>query len=250
MTGRPVDLSLVVACYNEEPLLEDSVRRVIQTLETTKYSYEIIFVDDRSRDRTREIIDRLIRRHPERRLSRLFHESNTGRGRAVTDGMRQARGAVVGYIDIDLEVGAHYIPLCVAAVMNGADVATGRRVYQLQLRSLDRFVLSKGYQWLLRSALNVRGLIDTETGFKFFRRERILPILDLCQDGGWFWDTEVMVWSALHGCRIVELPVLFLRRFDKQSSVRVFHDTLEYSVKLWRFRQTLRRARRGMRGGR
>lgn len=243
MDGRP-DLSLVIACYNEEPVLEDSIGRIFETLDWMKYSYEIIFVDDCSHDRTRELIDRIIFDHPSRRLSRILHEKNVGRGGTVVDGIRQARGEVVGYVDIDLEVPAHYIPACVIAVKNGADVAVGLRIYRFQLRSIDRYVLSKGYQWLVRRGLNVNGLTDSESGFKFFRRERILPILDLCQDRGWFWDTEVMVWSALRGYRIVEIPVLFLRRFDKRSSVRVVHDTFDYLVKLWRFRQKLSHSNR------
>src|SRR5436190_745890 len=105
------------------------------------------------------------------------HDPNRCRGRTVSDGFRLARGAVAGYVDIDLEVPAYYIPVCVRAVREGADVATALRTYKFQLRSLDRYVMSKGYAWLMRRLLHVP-LIDTETGFKFFRRERLVPLLD------------------------------------------------------------------------
>jgi hypothetical protein len=87
-------------------------------------------------------------------------------------------------------------------------------------------------------------LADTETGFKLFRREPILPVLAQCEDRGWFWDTEIMVRAHHAGLAIVEVPVLFVRRFDKQSSVQPIRDSLDYFRKLWRFRATARALRR------
>jgi len=239
MSASPLDLSLVLACYNEELVIEDSVADILQVLDDTRYSYELIFVDDCSRDRTRELIDRLIERYPDKRMSRIFHRENKGRGGTVSDGIRAAQGEVTGFIDIDLEVHARYIPSCVNAVRNGADVAVGRRVYKLNLRSLDRYVLSTGYVWLVRRLLGV-DLNDTETGYKFFKRERILPVLDEIDDQRWFWDTEVMVRSYYKDYNVAEIPCLFLRRFDKASTVSPLADTVNYFRQLWRFRKTVK----------
>lgn len=233
------DLSVVIACYNEEPLLKQSVDTIFEVLDQTRYSYELIFVDDCSRDRTREIIDEIVKSYPQRPIQKLFHEVNKGRGGTVTDGFRMAGGDVVGYVDIDLEVHARYIPSCVQAVRNGHDVATALRTYKFYLRSLDRYVLSRGYTWLMRKLLGVP-LQDTETGFKFFKRDRLLPVLDEIEDQRWFWDTEVMVRSYLKGYRIVEIPCLFLRRFDKVSSVNAIGDSIDYFRRLWRFRRNVR----------
>jgi glycosyltransferase involved in cell wall biosynthesis len=239
MVGTPPDLSLVLACYNEESVIEDSVAAILEVLDDTRYSYELIFVDDCSKDRTRDLIDGLIERYPDKRMSRIFHTENKGRGGAVSDGIRAAQGDVAGFIDIDLEVHARYIPSCVNAVQNGADVAVGRRVYKLNLRSLDRYVLSTGYVWLVRRLLGV-DLNDTETGYKFFKRERILPVLDEIDDQLWFWDTEVMVRSYYREYNIAEIPCLFLRRFDKASTVSPLSDTADYFRQLWRFRKTVK----------
>ena len=239
MSASAVDLSLVLACYNEELVIEDSVAAIIEVLDNTRYSYEIILVDDCSEDRTRDLIDSIIDRHPGKRMSRIFHEQNKGRGGAVSDGIRAARGEVAGFIDVDLEVHALYIPSCVNAVKNGADIAVGRRVYKLDLRSLDRYVLSTGYVRLVRRLLVV-DLNDTETGYKFFKRERILPVLDEIENQRWFWDTEVMVRSYYRDYQIVEIPCLFLRRFDKTSTVHPLSDTVDYFRKLWRFRKVVK----------
>ena len=239
MSKSALDLSLVLACYNEELVIEDSVAEILEVLGDTRYSYELIFVDDCSKDRTRELIDRLVERYPGKMMSRIFHTVNKGRGGTVSDGIRAARGDVAGFIDIDLEVHARYIPSCVNAVQNGADIAVGRRVYKLNLRSLDRYVLSAGYVRLVRRLLGV-DLNDTETGYKFFKRERILPVLDEIDDQRWFWDTEVMVRSYYKDYRIAEIPCLFLRRFDKASTVSPLADTVDYFRQLWRFRKTVK----------
>ncbi|HWX25301.1 MAG TPA: glycosyltransferase family 2 protein, partial [Vicinamibacteria bacterium] len=121
-------MSVVIACYNEEAVLERSFAEIRETLEDFGRPYEIILVDDRSRDRTREIIQSLVAAHPETDISVVLHETNKGRGATVSDGFRRSRGKIAGYLDVDLEVHSRYIPSLVRAIERGADVATVRRV--------------------------------------------------------------------------------------------------------------------------
>jgi glycosyltransferase AglD len=236
---RPPLVSVVLACYNEEPVLAASFAEIVDTLEAHGCSYEIVFVDDRSQDRTRDVIQSLVAAHPHVPTQVLLHERNQGRGATVTDGFRAARGEIAGYLDVDLEVHARYIPSLVRAIEKGAEVATVRRIYAFQLGSLDRYLMSRGYSLLVRRLLGVR-LHDTETGYKFFRRERLLPLLDEIEDPGWFWDTEFMVRAARSGCRIVEIPGAYVRRHDKVSTVHGLRDSLRYFRQLVSFRRTLR----------
>ena len=233
-------LSLVLACYNEAEHLERSFAEIRDTLEQVPFPFEIVFVDDASRDGTRELLARITAAHPQLQLRTLFHERNRGRGASVTDGFRAARGAVTGYIDVDLEVHSRYIPSLVRAIDAGADVATLRRIYAFQLRSLDRYFMSRGYSFLVRRLLGV-DFADTETGYKFFRRATLLPLLDEIQDPGWFWDTECMVRAARRGLRVVEIPGAYIRRQDKTSTVSGVRDSLRYFGQLVRFREKLRR---------
>jgi glycosyltransferase involved in cell wall biosynthesis len=238
MSDEP-DLSVVVACYNEEGILEESFAELVDTLDHSRLSVEIVFVDDASRDRTPAIISRLVERHSNRAVRALFHERNQGRGATVTDGFRASRGKIAGYLDIDLEVHCRYIPSLVRAIDRGADVATVRRIYAFQLRSLDRYVQSRGYSWLIRHLLGVP-LHDTETGYKFFRRTSLMPIIDEIEDPGWFWDTEFMVRAYRRGLRIDEVPGAFVRRFDVPSTVQSWRDSWTYFSKLLQFRRLLR----------
>jgi hypothetical protein len=130
----------------------------------------------------------------------------------------------------------------VRAIDRGADVAVLRRIYAFQLGSLDRYVMSRGYSFLVRKLLDVK-LSDTETGYKFFRREALLPVIDTIEDQRWFWDTEFMVRAARRGLRIAEIPGAYIRRADKRSTVRGLRDSVEYFGRLLRFRRELREGR-------
>lgn len=237
-TSRP-QLSLILPCYNEAEHIEQSIPEIVRVLDAARWSYEIVFVDDASQDNTRDLIRRLIVQFPDRQLSAIYHEMNTGRGGAVRDGFLSARGEIVGYIDIDLEVRPLYIPSCMLALEDGADVCIGLRIYRLQLHNFLRHVLSRGYALMVRRLLNLPYL-DTESGYKFMRRPAALELLKHTQDQGWFWDTEVMYFAHNLGYRVVELPCLFMRRKDKTSTVRPIRDSLAYWRSLSRFRRYVR----------
>jgi len=204
--------------------------------------YEIIFVDDASIDRTPEILRRLVRAESLSRFRAVFHGKNTGRGRAVSDGIREASGEMVGCIDIDMEVHPRYISACCDAIRQGAQVALGSRTFKFVARGLFRRFLSWGYAVLVRALLPLGKPLDTESGCKFFLRESILPMLDEVEDPGWFWDTEMMMRCRLAGLSIASVPCLYIRNPAKPSSVSIIRDGYTSLAKLIVFRGMLRRS--------
>ncbi len=234
-------LSLVLACYNEEEVLEGSFREIRDTLVDFGRPFEILFVDDASRDRTRTLIAGIVEQNRELQIRVILHEKNQGRGATVSAGFRAARGEIAGYLDVDLEVHSRYVPSLVRAIQNGADVATVRRIYAFQARALDRYFMSRGYSWLVRRILS-SSLRDTETGYKFFRREKLLPVLEATQDPGWFWDTEFMLRAERQGLSIREIPGAYVRRWDKTSKVSGLRDSIAYFRRLLAFRRSLQGA--------
>lgn len=231
------DLSLVLACYNEAPVFEKSVERIIDTLLLSRLSFELIFVDDKSSDKTPRLITKACKKYP--RCYPLFHRNNCGRGKTVADGIRIAKGKAVGYIDIDLEVSPVYISEMVQMILSDkADVVIGKRIYRTTFVSIPREISSLIYRSLADSMVGT-GRLDTETGYKFFNRKKILKILPMIRHRHWFWDTEIIVQAKLSGLRIREVPVLYTRRFDKKSTVRVLSDSLDYLISLWRLRKRL-----------
>lgn len=235
------DLSLVITTYKETSVLEGSLPRIATALRALGRPVELVFVDDGSGDGTAEWVEAQARGLVDLAPRVLRHATNRGRGAALRTGFEAARGRYCGYLDLDLEVDVAYVAPTVALLDAGADVVVGVRTYVKTRPGFDvRTFLSVGYRHLSRTVLRHR-LRDTETGFKFFRRDRLLPLLPHIEEGGWFFDTEVMMVSALARRRIAELPVDFHRRHDKVSTVKVARDVRRYLGALARF--TTRRRR-------
>lgn len=228
------DVSLILACYNEHEIFNDSVKRIIQVMDTTDFTYEIIFVDDKSLDNTRQLINQALLKYPNHNLSAYFHDKNCGRGQTVIDGFKQSQGGIVGFIDIDLEVGEWYLPKFISTIESGSDVVTAWRIFDFNLRSIIRWLGSKGYFWLQEKLLRLP-LHDTEAGYKFFNKAKIMPILKKCQHQDWFFDTEVLARAFAVKLTIQEIPVAFVRRTDKTSTVRMLPDTIKYLTNLLKF---------------
>ncbi len=239
----PYDLSVVIACYQEEGHLADSVRQLCAQLDAMGRSYELIFIEDKSRDRTAEVIKDLVRDHANWRA--VYHAKNVGRGGTVKEGFQLATGRIVGFLDIDLEVHCRFLPSVLAAIDAGADGATAYRAYAAGWRptSLLRHFLSSGYRRLFRLLFDVP-FRDPETGFKFFRREKIVPVVVQTRDVDWFWDSEIMVLAHQAGLHVVEVPCRFVRRADKKSTVRLVRDVWRYLKAIRAFRARLRQRQR------
>lgn len=227
------DLSLILPLYRETEHIRQSLAEIHRTVVKSRLSSEVILIDDASPDETAAIVSAELPKYSEMRLVR--HTKNLGRGATVRDGIAGALGQVVGFIDVDLEVSPVYIPKFVRMILDGeADVVTGLRVYRASLREITRFLSNVTYRSLVRSHLHLP-YADTETGYKFFSRERILPVIADTSDPGWFWDTEIMAQCYRHGLRLKEVPVLFVRRHDKTSTIRLIPDSIAYFKKLRAF---------------
>lgn len=121
-------LSLVVPAFNEEEAMEQSFERTYRAMSSVGYPFEIIYIDDGSRDRTWEIISRLAREHEE--VKALRFSRNFGHQLAVTAGMDEAKGDAVIIMDADLQDPPEVIADMVKAWEQGADIAYGKRMHR------------------------------------------------------------------------------------------------------------------------
>ena len=121
-------LSLVVPAFNEEEAMEQSFERTYRAMSSIGYPFEIIYIDDGSRDRTWEIISRIAREHEE--VKALRFSRNFGHQLAVTAGMDEAKGDAVIIMDADLQDPPEVIADMVKAWEQGADIAYGKRLHR------------------------------------------------------------------------------------------------------------------------
>jgi glycosyltransferase involved in cell wall biosynthesis len=228
-------LSIIIACYNEEPHLIQSVKEIQEVMDHTIYKYELIFIDDMSRDNTREKIKEVCKGKENYRY--YFHEKNVGRGGTVREGLLMAKGKYAGFLDIDLEVVADYIPAMITALENNYDAAIAYRYYDiLQFNGLSRATLSLCYRLLTRYYLKMN-IHDTEAGYKFFNLETTRDTISKTKNTKWFWDTEIIFDLIKNGKKIKEIPCLFLRKKDKKSTVRLIPDIIDYMKAIIEFKK-------------
>lgn len=230
-------LSLVLPLYNEEEHLTKSLPRIFFYLERLKLTYEVIFVEDKSRDQTLDMISVFVKN--KKNIFLIKHQKNQGRGQSVKDGVLKARGEIVGFIDVDLEVSPLFIQEVIEPLLKKeADLTIGLRIYHVSLATFLRFILSKGYIQLVKSILGLP-FSDTEAGFKFFNRKKILPIIKKTKNKNWFFDTEIVARAYQSGLLVKEIPVLFVRNTQKTSTVSPLKDSLVYLWELVKFKRKL-----------
>lgn len=167
-----VDISLVIPVLNEEGTVESVFLQSVEALDSLGRSYEIIFVDDGSRDRTWEIIRGLHERRPVVRAVRF--KRNFGQHPAMHAGFVRARGDIVVTMDADLQNSPAGLPRLVAAVEAGSDVASGRR--QGREDSWGRTLPSRLINGMLRRFTGV-AISDFGCAFNAYRRDAVSPVI-------------------------------------------------------------------------
>lgn len=228
---RKPDLSLILPCYNEGPTFVSSTEKIIKSLKGV--NWEIIFVEDKSDDDTRLKVESLVKNLG--RTKAIYHSKNMGRGKSVADGIRASRANICGYVDVDCEISPSYINLFVKEIRSGSDLVVGKRYYEKGWKSMHRVIASLLYSSLVKWILKLP-IDDTEAGYKFFNKSMINKIIKKVEDPGWFWDTEICARAYAAGLNISQVPVLFIRRPEKKSTVKIIPDSFAYIKMLIRFR--------------
>ncbi len=225
--------TLILPCFNEGHTFEKSVNKIIAELKRNKVQWEIIFVEDKSIDDTKFAVEKFVK--SDKKIRAIFHNRNMGRGKSVADGIAASKFSICGFMDVDCEISPSYIPLFIHEIQKGSDLVVGTRFYEKGFASISRVAASRIYSYIVKRTLGIP-IGDTETGFKFFNKKNILKVLKSVEDNGWFWDTEICARSYWRGLKISEVPVLFVRRHEKKSTVNLFTDSIDYFVKLINFR--------------
>jgi len=221
MTGPEV--SAIIPVFNDRASLEIALDVSLETLSGITGAFEILVAEDGSTDGSTELVRQFEARDCRVRL--LHQDERQGRGRALNRAIRESKGAIVCYYDVDLATDMNYLPSLIAAVRDGSDISTGSRLLPASdiVRTEGREIASRSYNFLVRLFLSSR-IYDHQCGFKAFRRERILPLLPAIRSNHWFWDTEILVRAQRAGYRVSEFPVRW--RAGKGTTVR-FKDVFE-----------------------
>ena len=227
-----VDVEIVVPVFNEEAYLEASVRHLHDYLaDEFPLSWIITIADNDSRDRTWGITCLLA---AELERVQAVHVPQKGRGRALKAAWLASDAKVVAYMDVDLSTRLEALLPLVASLLTGhSDIAIGSRLARgaRVVRGPKREVISRTYNLLLKATLG-NAFTDAQCGFKAMRADVARALLPFVEDGGWFFDTELLVLAERNGLRIHEVPVDWVD--DDDSRVNVVSTAREDLKGIWR----------------
>ncbi len=235
-------LSVVIPAYNEAQRLPPTLTRIMHYLTAQKWEHEVLVVDDGSRDET-AVVAQQAGRHV--KVIRL--QPNRGKGYAVRRGMLAASGQRVLFSDADLSTPIQEIEKLQAALDAGADVAVGSR-------AINRALVKVHQPWHREKMGNlfnvcvqqiaVKGIKDTQCGFKLFTRQAAQDIFSRSEFDGFVFDVEVVALAKLLGYQVAEVPVLWFNSQD--SRVNVFSDPFKMFVDLWAIRAKIKKLARAL----
>ncbi|MCP3916730.1 MAG: glycosyltransferase family 2 protein [bacterium] len=210
---RSPSLSVVIPIFDEAPVLDSSLARLVAVLERIDPDFEVVCVDDGSRDASAEVLVSWQQHDP--RIEVLSLARNHGKGAAVRTGMFAARGARIVCMDADLSTDLEALPRMIAALDDGADVVFGSRRApgaELVLRQPAlREWLGRGFTSLAALVLGTP-ISDFTCGFKGFRLHAARDVFARCELDGWAFDAEVACASKSQELTLVEVPVTWEHR--------------------------------------
>ncbi|MBI2651800.1 glycosyltransferase family 2 protein [Candidatus Woesearchaeota archaeon] len=215
MNAKPKSLSVLIPCYNEE----DNIAECIKRIPSMPWKYEVIVIDDGSKDDTAKIARYAKRNNPN--LKVVSYKPNHGKGYAIRKGMENAKGDVAIILDADMATQPEEIPLVVKPIFDGnADFVNGSRlIYPMEKGAMKLLHIPGNKIFaLLVSMIAGKKLTDSLCGFKAFK---IKPFLGKLKEDSWP-DFELLIKAKRFGMKIEEIPIHYKPRIAGVSKMKTF----------------------------
>ena len=215
-------LSLVIPAYNEEQRIFQTLETVVRYLQGQGYTWEVVVADDGSTDGTADLAEAAASEQPDIRLLRLTHG---GKGWAVKNGMLNATGQYRFLADADLSMPIEQLDRFLPPDLSHVDIAIGSREAPGARRFDEptrRHLQGRVFNWMVR-LLAVKGVSDTQCGFKCFTADAAETLFPLQHSKGFGFDVELLFLARKMGMGIVEVPIDWY--YQEGSKVRPVRDS-------------------------
>lgn len=235
---HPPKLSIIIPAYNEAHRLPESLRQLRLWLNDQPYSSEVIVVDDGSTDETAKVVRAAM---TEWATLSLHSASHAGKGAAVRDGARAARGELVAFADADFSMPVHELERLrlvaeeIAGIAIASREASGARRYG---EPWHRHAMGRVFNRVVQ-ILVLPGIQDTQCGFKCMPRAIALTLCAQQTIPGWGFDVELLAIATRHGFAIRETPIPWF--YMANSRVRLGRDTFNMIREVLTIRAKMRR---------
>lgn len=230
-----LELSVVIPAYNEENDIAACIGEVLEYFDTEQVSVEILAVDDGSSDSTLSRIRELSAN--DSRIRALTNGENHGKGYTVKHGVLESRGELVLFTDVDLSSPISEYAKLRYNLDQGYDVAFGSRALaksQLKIKQpWYRMQLGRLANKVIQSVVPaLRGIKDTQCGFKLFHGEMARRIFPLQQIDRWGFDFEILHIARKYGYKVIEVPVEWSHSGDSRIRLSDYPRTLQELLKV------------------
>ena len=233
MNSHPA-LSIIVPSYNEELRLPPSLAAIADYIQKSGRTTEVLVIDDGSKDRTAAVAEAFRDRIPMLRV--VPNGENRGKGYSVRHGMMEAQGEIVLFTDADLSAPIEEADKLLAALVT-CDVAIGSRaldrsliaVHESGFREFAGIVFNKIVRFVLWLPF-----VDTQCGFKAFRREKCKIIFEQQRIERFGFDPELLFLARVHGLRAVEIPVRWAH--SPATKVNMLRDSIQMFLDVFTIR--------------
>ena len=215
-------LAVVIPAYNEEARIVPTLNRVNEYLKQQDYTWQVMVVSDGSNDNTDSLVAEFVEGHAG--FSLETYGKNRGKGFAVRHGMLHAKADLILFSDADLAAPIEEIEKLLP-MMTTFPIAIGSRPLkesQLEIHQpWYREALGRLSNVLIQ-AMAVRGIQDTQCGFKLFTREVSQDVFSRCKLNGFSFDFEALMIAQDLGYRVAEVPIRWMHQ--EGSKVVIWRD--------------------------
>lgn len=217
-------LSIIIPAYNEEKTITTTLRDIDKHLSKQGYDYEIVVVNDGSKDRTSEVINKL---KPEMKNLRLIdNKKNQGKAGVTRQGLMESKGDYRLFMDADNATTVNHVDKMWPLFEQGYDIVIGSRdskdaegAKQAVPQSfLKRMMGNAGN--LVIQIVAVRGIWDTQCGFKAFKKEVVEDIMPRMKITGWGFDIEILAVARKLGYKIGIIPVYWINNPESRVNLK------------------------------
>lgn len=235
ITSPQVALSIIIPAYNEERRLPPTLIDVIDFFDRKSISYEVLVIDDGSKDGTAEVVRKFERVRNQVRLIQL--PRNYGKGHAVRLGVLNSRGAMILFADADGATPIQEFERLEAALSAGADIAIGSRALASKETKVATSIHRRLFGRVFNKCVNMillPSIADTQCGFKIFTRKAALFLFRRQRADRFSFDVELLYMAHKANLAVTEVPINWTN--VPGSKVNLVLDSLSMFRDVFRFK--------------
>lgn len=216
-------LSIIIPCYNEGKTIKENItKKVIPYLNDLDIDYEIIAVNDGSKDNTKKQIESI------EGIKAISYKPNRGKGGAIKEGILNAEGEYILFMDADLSTDlsafkdvikyiGEYDCIIGSRHVKGSNIVIKQPLYRQFIGYMCRKLVNANFHFNYK---------DTQCGFKAFRKEYALEMAKRQIINGFAFDVEYLYFAKLNKLSCIEIPVIWEN--DRSSTVRVTSSSVRF----------------------